>query len=446
MKNNYFKANALRSLGVLLLFNMGAFAQEERHNGVIRCHSTVYEQHLKEKNQGRSTTAEFENWIANKIESVKNKVGKEAKATVIKIPVVVHVIHNGDVYGTGENIKDEQVMSQIQVMNEDYRRMLNTPGYNTNAVGADVEVEFCLAKTDPKGKLTNGIDRVNLGIDAFQEADVENNLKPNTIWNPEEYLNMWTCRFTGDLDGVLGYAQFPSDSGLGGLDADGGLATTDGVIAAYDTFGSSTIFPGGTYNAPYDKGRTMTHEVGHWLGLRHIWGDGTSCTTNTDYCNDTPVAKAENYNCPTGKDSCASKPGKDMIENYMDYTDDTCMNVFTNDQKTRIRTVLSVSPRRKNLGSSTKCSVPLASEEFGYLNSISIYPNPTATELYISMPENFELPDKISITNAMGQIMVVKETVSNSDLKISVDNFQNGIYFLKIDKDGKNIVLKFVKN
>lgn len=445
MKNNYFKASTLKTLGVLMLINVGTFAQEERHNGVIRCHSTTYEQHLNEKNKGRATSSEFENWLSNKIEAAKN-TARGTQATLIKIPVVVHVIHNGDAYGTGENIKDEQVLSQIQVMNEDYRRMLNTPGYNTNAVGADVEVEFCLAKTDPQGKLTNGIHRVNLGIEAFQEADVEGNMKPNTIWNPDEYLNMWTCRFTGDLDSVLGYAQFPSNSGLGGLEVDGGLATTDGVIAAYNTFGSSTIFPGGVYNAPYDKGRTMTHEVGHWLGLRHIWGDGTSCTSNNDFCNDTPVAKGENYGCPTGKDSCPTKTGKDMIENYMDYTDDTCMNVFTNDQKTRIRTVLANSPRRKTLAASTKCSPPLSSEEFGYLNSITIYPNPATAELNISMPESFDLPERISISNAMGQIVVVKENISKDDLRISVDQFQNGIYFLKVEKDGKNVVLKFVKN
>lgn len=325
-------------------------------SGVVRCASTEYNKQLQSKKQAVSDQ-EFENWLAPKVAALKAKRAANPNQTnaVITIPVVVHVIHNGDAYGTGENIRDEQVLSQIQVMNEDFRRMLGTPGYNSHPDGADVEIEFCMAAVDPNGNPTNGIDRVNLGVASWNQSGVEGTLKPNTSWDPNSYLNVWTARFGGDLNGVLGYAQFPSSSGLAGMPANGGAAGTDGVIMAFNAFGSSTIYPAGSYAAPYDKGRTTTHEVGHWLGLRHIWGDG-ACGVD-DFCADTPESDASNGGCPSGHMSCGTV---DMIENYMDYTNDTCMNIFTNDQKARMLTVMDVSPRRASLKTSTACFSPVS--------------------------------------------------------------------------------------
>jgi len=343
-------------------------ARQFSPNGIVRCTSVEHNHDLQQKGLAPSDT-DFESWLAPKIEEFKSRrlANPNARAGVISIPVVVHIVHNGDAYGTGENIRDEQVLSQIQVMNEDFRRMSGTPGFGP---GVDVEIEFCLAQTDPSGNFTTGINRVNLNVASFDRAGVEGNLKPNTIWDPTQYLNMWTCRFSGDLNGVLGYAQFPSDSGLTGLAANGGAATTDGVIMAYNAFGSSAVYPAGSYLAPYDRGRTTTHEVGHWLGLRHIWGDG-GCTVD-DFCADTPVAGAANFGCPAGTDSCPTSPGIDQIENYMDYTDDTCMDRFSQNQKDRMLTVMSVATRRATLASSTKCMPPAPFIQFG---------NPTGTIL-----------------------------------------------------------------
>ena len=336
-------------------------ARQFAPSGVVRCYSTEYETFLKDRYPYRATTSEFEAWLEPKIQELKNARLANPNQThaVITIPVVVHVIHNGDTYGTGENITDEQVLSQIQVMNEDFRRMVGTPGFGP---GVDVEIEFCMAQTDPSGNPTNGINRVNLGVASWDNAGAEGTLKPSTQWNPNNYLNMWTCRFGGDLNGVLGYAQFPDASGLAGMPASGGAANTDGVIMAFNAFGSSDIYPEGSYAAPYDKGRTTTHEVGHWLGLRHIWGDG-NCSAD-DFCADTPTAAAANFGCPTGTDSCPGG-GVDQIENYMDYTDDACMDRFTQNQKDRMLTVMSVSPRRASLASSTACQAPAPYIQFG---------------------------------------------------------------------------------
>lgn len=331
-------------------------------NNSIRCVTTEYENHLQNKFPKRATTEEFEQWLAPKIEKIKSERDNQRTTNVIiNIPVVVHVIHNGDAYGTGENITDEQVISQIIVLNQDFRKMINTPGYNTNTVGADIEVEFCLAQQDPSGNATNGINRVNLNTASFGESAVENTLKPQTQWDPTRYFNIWVCRFGGDLDGILGYAQFPDSSGLGGLNTSGGNANTDGVIIGYQYFGSSTIYPQGTYEAPYNKGRTTTHEIGHCFGLRHIWGDNSSCTVNAtdsnkDYCPDTPAANTAHYGCETGSNTCTAAAGNDMVENYMDYSDDSCMNIFTTDQKARILAVLQNSPRRASLTTSNACS------------------------------------------------------------------------------------------
>ena len=318
-------------------------------NEFIRCASTEYEEYLKGKDPKRASNTEFEKWLQPILSQEKSnqKTGSTLQRTtaVITIPVVVHVIHNGDNIGIDENIFDEQVASQIRVLNEDFRRRLNSPGFNTNPVGADVEIEFVLAKRDPQGVLTNGINRVNLGEESWSTTDIDDTVKPETIWNPDQYFNIWVVNFT--RDNLLGYAQFPSNSNLPGLNSNAGLANTDGVVLGYKYFGSRAYFPNGTYGSPYDGGRTASHEVGHWLGLRHIWGDG-GCDVD-DFCADTPNAGQENEGCPVNVDSCPDSPGLDMVENYMDYTNDRCMNIFTQDQKSRMITIMNNSPRRASL-------------------------------------------------------------------------------------------------
>jgi hypothetical protein len=328
--------------------------------GIIRCATVEYEQYLQEKNPNRMTNEQFENWLAPlvKKEAALRKSAKTKAAVIITIPVVVHVIHNGEAIGTAPNITDAQVQSQITVLNQDFRKMMGTPGHNSNPDGADVEIEFVLAKQDPNGNPTNGIDRVNMCASSWSNNDIENIVKPNTIWDPEQYLNMWTVKFTDTK--LLGYAQFPSNSTLDGISEYSGSALTDGVVSAYDNFGSSDLGTDFLLFAGYDKGRTMTHEVGHYLGLLHIWGDGNGdesenkpdCTAS-DFCADTPQAGWEHYDCDNIYDTCPAA-GNDMTENYMDYTDDTCMNIFTLDQKDRIMAVMNNSIRRKTLTTSTK--------------------------------------------------------------------------------------------
>lgn len=322
--------------------------------GYIRCASDEYEEYLQSIDPKRKTNTEFEAWLAPLIDQYKtNQTLSSQSGGIITIPVVVHVIHNGDLYGTNENISDEQVQSQITVMNQDFRKMSGTPGFGA---GVDTQVQFALAKVDVNGNPTNGINRVNLCDASWSTADINSYVKPTTIWDPTQYMNMWSVNFSDGT--LLGYAQFPDASGLAGLNASGGAANTDGVVAGYRFFGSSDLATG-SFSAPYDKGRTMTHEVGHWIGLRHIWGDNATCpATNSsadkDYCADTPAANGPNFGCVVGTNTCTATPLNDMIQNYMDYTDDTCMNIYTQNQKDRMVVIMNNAPRRSSLKTSTK--------------------------------------------------------------------------------------------
>ncbi|QDO93344.1 T9SS type A sorting domain-containing protein [Formosa sediminum] len=333
----------------------------QAQNDNERCGFVETEHKLQEKNPYRLNNEQFENWIAPKIEQIKNeRSSNPSERAVITIPVVVHVIHNGDDYGVDENITDSQIQSQLTVLIEDFRRLAGTPGYNDNPVGADLEIEFVLAKQTPDGCPTNGINRVNMGQESWSTADIDDIVKPATIWDPTQYMNMWSITFT--RSDLLGYAQFPSNSQLDGLDEYEGDADTDGVVCSYDAFGSEDYDDGTfTLQTTYNKGRTMTHEVGHFLGLRHIWGDG-GCDVD-DYVEDTPLAGKSNNGCPV-IDTCPEETGSeviyDMVQNYMDYTNDECMNIFTEGQKARVLAVLENSPRRKGLVTSDKANEPEA--------------------------------------------------------------------------------------
>jgi PKD repeat protein len=372
MKTNGVK---LRALSACLFFSVllnGVFAQT---NGVVRCYTDEHTAIQHANNPELESAQQFEQWIQSEM-AANNAAGKIIGG-VYQIPVVVHVIHNGEAVGTGTNVSYAAIQSQIDVLNEDFRRIFGTNGYNTNPVGADTQIEFCLARRRPDGSAfpggefgVNRINRTAAGFTAppYSTTYIDATIKTYTYnggvptatrgWSPDKYMNIWLCNISG---GILGYAQFPQ-SPLGGGPSTNCVAlapATDGVVFLYNSIGKSSVTGfGGVYN----EGRTATHEIGHWLGLRHIWGDG-GCGVD-DYCNDTPLAGAPNYGCPGGTNSCPAAPdqGLDMIENYMDYTDDLCMSVFTNDQKQRMRAVLEGSPMRVSLINSDACTPPNPSD------------------------------------------------------------------------------------
>ena len=242
---------------------------------------------------------------------------------VTRIPVVVHVVWNTAL----QNVSDAQVASQIDVLNRDFRR--TNPDVNTTPapflpLATDSRVEFVLASTDPNGAATNGIERRQTSTASFTANDAMKSFGSGGLnaWPQSQYLNLWVCPLAG---GLLGYAQFP-----------GGPAATDGVVIQQSAFGTV-----GTATAPFNLGRTATHEVGHWLNLNHIWGDdGTGCS-GTDNVADTPNQGGFNTGAPTfPRISCSNGPNGDMYMNYMDYVDDRAMVMFSAGQVARMQACL----------------------------------------------------------------------------------------------------------
>jgi hypothetical protein len=265
----------------------------------------------------------------------QNHAAMKTSATVVNIPVVVHVLYNT----SSQNITDAQIKSQIDVLNEDYRKLnadRTTVPSAFAGLAADIEINFCLASKNPSGATTTGIVRKSTTKTSFSDDDGAkySSTGGDDAWNSSQYLNLWVCNLGG---GLLGYAQFP-----------GGPAATDGVVILYSSFGRT-----GTVSAPYDKGRTATHEVGHWLNLRHIWGDA-SC--GSDLVNDTPTQQTSNYGCPTyPHKTCSNTTSGDMFMNYMDYTDDGCMNMFSAGQKTRMQALFASGGSRAAILTSQGC-------------------------------------------------------------------------------------------
>ncbi len=238
------------------------------------------------------------------------------------VPVVVNVLYKT----TAENIVLAQIQSQIDVLNEDFASTNNdissVPSLFTAVKANDTKIRFVL-ETVVRKSTTKSSWRTN---DAMKKSN-QGGLDPTS---PTTKLNLWACTLGG---GILGYAQFP-----------GGSSATDGVVILNSAFGSRAKYPGGYYISTYDKGRTATHEVGHWFNLRHIWGDATC---GNDFVNDTPLHTGANYGCPASgiKSTCTGNPVM-MTMNYMDYTDDNCMYMFSALQKTRMQATYAVGGPR----------------------------------------------------------------------------------------------------
>ena len=264
----------------------------------------------------------------------------ETTETVYTLPIVVHIVHVGESVGIGYNLSKERIYDQINTLNNDFRKKEGTLGYNTHILGADAKIEFKLAKIDPNGNPTEGITRVN-----FQDVtiDVENDwffddLPYYGYWNKQEYINIWVF----PLDGVLGQSSVPyiNIPGLENANPNG----TTGILITTAYFGTTN-----TINN-LNLGRTLTHEMGHFLGLEHLWGktENANCMEFDDYCNDTPLVSRRTENCDNIQNSSCNGEFA-LTQNYMDYTSDACMNMFTKDQVARMQYVLKNSTVRSSL-------------------------------------------------------------------------------------------------
>lgn len=271
---------------------------------------------------------------------------EQLESDVFILPVVIHIIHIGEAIGEGANLSKERILQQIESLNNDYRRKEGTRGYNTHALGADTKIEFRLAEIDPFNQKTDGINRIDAN-DVTIDSDLNDLpfdwLPQYAYWNPEKYINIWVLP-AGPQDLFLGSAQFPY-TGIPGLDNEVNTVGT-GLFINTLHFGESDII------SDINLGRTLTHEMGHFLGLEHLWGkyESADCMEYDDYVNDTPPVGHRNNECNGEELSCHGEPI--LKQNYMDYLPDACMNMFTEGQASRMAYVLENSVDRKSLTSS----------------------------------------------------------------------------------------------
>jgi hypothetical protein len=291
-----------------------ATTSQARESAELRnCYSMeVLEENMREDPSLKEKMKAVEDFTDKFIKA--NKKGRVGVDEVLTIPVVVNVIYNT----SQENISLDQINSQIAVLNQDFR-FTNTDKNLIPAAfsGSDLKIQFTLSAVN---RLQS--NKAKWGTRDAMKSAKKGGIDPTT---PETHLNIWVCNIGG---GILGYAQFP-----------GGKLETDGVVVGPNYFGNT-----GYLDARFNKGRTATHEIGHWLNLRHIWGDA-NC--GNDQVSDTPTQQAANYGCPTfPKVTCGNGPNGDQFMNYMDYTNDACMYMFTEGQKTRSRAVFAVGGPR----------------------------------------------------------------------------------------------------
>ena len=353
------------------------------------------------------------------------------KDEVIIIPVVVHVLYNTQ----QQNISDAQILSQINSLNQDYRRQ-NADTANTpqafKKVAADVRIQFCLAKVDPQGYYTTGIVRKYTKAEFFQNDDKMkfSSQGGDDAWDATKYLNLWVCNL---FNLTLGYGVLP-----------GSPLEKDGVVIKYNVFGTV-----GTLLAPYNKGRTATHEIGHWLGLKHLWGD-SSC--GDDGIADTPPQQAANYGCSSFPhlSQCSINSYGDMFMNFMDFSNDACMNVFTQGQKAEMRSLFALGGPRNSFLNSTACDSSNAAagplpKPVDSVLKITIYPNPFNNVVHVTANQDKEIVGKVLKLYSITGKLYLKQTIESANTVVNVNNLPSGIYILKIQGKNEEHVYKLVK-
>lgn len=421
-----------------------SFAQQEMPE-MERCYSHKFIEYQDQKTPG------FADHVNEQFEIAKHSPLAKSTWEYI-IPVVVHIVHYDN--APEQNLHDSIILNQIDIMNDDYNRW-NADTVNMRSdfdeIAGSPKILFKLASVDPNGNPTNGITRTSTAVSTFGDISIltQGNLSSveavkSTIdggidpWDQSRYMNIWICNI--EIIGftpLLGYATPPANlpNWPGGTTA----GMKDGVVLQFQAVGSNNpndlLLGGATHEV---LGRTATHEVGHYLGLRHIWGDG-GCSQQ-DGVDDTPNALEQSEGCDTTANTCIDNINgidlPDMVENYMDYSDEGCQNSFTKGQVDLMKGVLE--NQRYDLVYNNPASV--AKET---LNA-SIYPNPTTNELNIQL-DNGTIKS-VEIYNMHGQKLLTADQ-NNASVQMDVSGLTQGVYIVKVlNGNGIGVVKRFVKH
>ena len=400
-------------LAILALSTTTVFAQTEvrRVCGTMEHLAAMMEENPQLESEMKQYNAQIESWIA-----ANENANDRSTAATITIPIVFHILYNTP----EQNISDAEIESQLVAMNADFM--------GTNADASKIpsafkslmgkpQIQFCLAKRTPTGAPTNGIVHKSTTKASFTANDAAkySSQGGDEAWDTKKYFNIWICNLAGTL---LGYGEFPSTT----------ITKTYGYVGHWKYTGTINS------QAPFNLGRTTTHEIGHCLNLRHIWGDA-NC--GSDGVSDTPTQQTSNSKCPAFPHvTCSNGPNGDMFMNYMDYSDDACMNMFTVGQTTRMLATINNAPYNV-LKTSDGCTPPISTGVISITtdNKVSIYPNPNEGIFNVSFNLNEQIGHSLEIRNVLGQV-VYKEEIStlngNYSKAIDIQKFGRGTYTILI--------------
>ena len=438
-------------IGLLLL---AFFVQAQERNSKKCMTSPLMEYEMQKNPQYKNTVETYFNDLKEWLKDNPN-----TKNTVITIPVVVHVVHKqSHNLGIGTNIPQIQIDDAIRILNEDYRRMNpefpNPPRNTFTSYAGDTELEFCLATTDENGNSTIGVTRTSTTKTSFDADDnTDSNAMKRTAtggkdgWDALKYLNIWICNLTNSQGGqTLGYAYLP------GQQSQSWTAWKDGLVVDYAYFGTV----GNAASASQNDGRTPTHEIGHYLGLRHTFceqedaqGNPICCDNDNNssggYVDDTPASKDiywGNVNTSTNNNTCNDTQYSnaftsdvlDMDENYMSYAFTTWM--FSHKQINVMDYTMNASTGqggRAALKTSNGCMISGVNNML-HENLISLHPNPTSDIVNFKFAMNIRV-NSIVIQNILGEEIVRIENIQSDIFSLDLSSFPKGIYFATLDTD-----------
>ena len=334
---------------------------------VVRCYTVEVINEFRKTHPHAETDAQFETWMNKKIQARK---AQRAQLVNYTIPIIFHIINSGEAVGTTPNISAAVIARQMLQLNKDFANLSNSQ----YVVASNTGIQFVLAKNDTLGNPLSepGIDRINsiskgwtsYATTGWTSTYIDATVKPGSVWQANKYYNVWIIpSIKNTSSDILGYSTFPASSTLLGL-SNSETDATAGVVIQTGTVGSA--FSPNNCGNPFGFGKTLSHETGHFFGLRHIWGDA-NC--GDDFCGDTPVHFTSNSGVPSHPKSNTCGTADEMFENYMDYTDDIVLNTFTTNQADRMQTVMLNSPRRVSLPASAAGGVTVtASNKISFTN------------------------------------------------------------------------------
>jgi len=361
-------------------------------------------------------------------ETIRQMATARSGGVVVELPVVFHIIHSGESIGQGSNMTEAKIMEQFNSLNNDFAfqnadHRNNIPS-QFSASAADTEIQFCLAQVDETGQATSGIIRYEFpSISSI--SFMENSIKPLTQWDPDKYINIWIVRMPDPS--ILGYSYLPTPTFLG--------TVRDGIVISHLKVGNQNAST---------LGRTLVHEMGHYLGLLHPWGNDEADCSEDDQISDTPAVFAPYYGCPVFPQfTCGTS---DMFMNYMDYVNDNCMFMFTAGQKNIMHGIINNQRSKLIANNDALCNNTVStSNSTIHEKAVDIFPNPCTDQLFISLSFDYQVIS-YQVYDLSGVLLMENDLHSNPSLTIPTQNLQNGAYVVRIvTNKGETVSKRFVK-